>query len=161
MAHYISGFIAKFLGPVSLSRPSTGSILCPLAQGFFLIPIADETGAPDEAASSLPNFSRLSQSIEDWARAESVHFPICWIETEYFGGLGTQAAVVWANGNIALGPLPTRSSSTDDQCTTSNNAINCALRMLGVVRSGSSDEFDTLGLGQHRSNESWLASVSP
>jgi len=64
---------------------------------------------------------------------ESPRFAL--IKTEYFGGAGEQ----WACGFVGA------RRETNESAT-----INDALRMLGVVKAGSLDEFDAVGLGAHR-----------
>jgi hypothetical protein len=61
------------------------------------------------------------------------------IETDYFGGMGSQSAVVY-RGSEEIMPAE----------TDSGGPINKALRVLGVVRQQGRDEFDTVGLGQYR-----------
>jgi hypothetical protein len=58
------------------------------------------------------------------------------IETDYFGGVGTQAAVVYENKQVIM---PTK-----------QGGINTALAVLGVQRSTDKDEFDTIQLGKYR-----------
>jgi hypothetical protein len=41
-----------------------------------------------------------------------------------------------------------------------DGAINRAVRLVGVERGPVRDEFDALGLGRHRSNESWLSEAA-
>ena len=63
------------------------------------------------------------------------------IQTEYFGGAGGQWACAF----------------TGERCETGTAAtINAALRTLGVIRRGALDEFDTVGLGAHRSSPDYL-----
>lgn len=71
---------------------------------------------------------------------------LVYIEAEFFGGAGDQAAVVWNNEKIILGPL------------IEANAINNALRAIGVKLGNFKDEFEALGLGKHRHEEDWLNS---
>ena len=59
------------------------------------------------------------------------------IETNYFGGLGDQCAAVYHGDRVEMEPT--------------KGGINAALRMLGVERQPDLDEFDTIGLGRHRS----------
>lgn len=67
------------------------------------------------------------------------------IMTDYFGGAGSQ----WAAGYIG------------ERRTTENDAtINDALKMLGVVRTEGNDEFDTVGLGNHRRSPDYLDKYS-
>jgi hypothetical protein len=70
---------------------------------------------------------------------------VAYVETEYFGGDGVQAAAVWEGGAIAFGPRQADAGP-----------INEALRLLGVERTTAQDEFDTVGLGRHRRNEGWI-----
>ncbi len=59
------------------------------------------------------------------------------LETDYFGGTGTQGAAVYEfEKQVLLG-----------------DSINAALRLLGVTCRAGLDEFDTLELGKHRSFE--------
>jgi hypothetical protein len=41
-----------------------------------------------------------------------------------------------------------------------DGAINIALRKLGVLRGDGHDEFDAIGLGKHRDNESWIEEMT-
>jgi hypothetical protein len=59
------------------------------------------------------------------------------IQTDYFGGAGSQVAAVY-RGRATVMPA-------------TYGAINAALRHLGVVARPGQDEFDTVGLGRHRS----------
>ena len=62
------------------------------------------------------------------------------METDYFGGAGDQAAVVYKGAQTVM---PRYEGET--------GPINNALKLLGVRRSRSQDEFDTVGLGRFRS----------
>ncbi len=69
---------------------------------------------------------------------------LAYLEADFFGGSGDQyskAYVAGVAGFVAFGPT--------------YNAINNALKLIGVVRTEGHDEFDTLGLGKHRDND-WL-----
>lgn len=60
--------------------------------------------------------------------------PIAYVETEYFGGAGTQVATVFEQGLRVI------------ECS----SVNEALAAIGVRRTASHDEWDTVGLGNHR-----------
>lgn len=62
------------------------------------------------------------------------------VHTDYSAGVGGQ----W--GAVCLAGAAIRSVST----------VNAALRMLGIVAVAGSDEFDTVGLGRHRSTPEYL-----
>jgi hypothetical protein len=58
------------------------------------------------------------------------------IETNYSGGTGTQVAVVYHHQQVIM--------------PTTQGGINAALVVLGVQRSTTIDEFDTIRLGKYR-----------
>ncbi|MFE1592053.1 hypothetical protein [Nocardia sp. NPDC058705] len=68
------------------------------------------------------------------------HPSFALVYTDYFAGVGDQ----WAATCVAGGAI--RSVST----------INAALRMIGVTATAGLDEFDTIGLGRHRSTPEYL-----
>lgn len=63
------------------------------------------------------------------------------IETEYFGGIGEQWALVYRGTCLA---------------NTSITQISPALQFLGVKHQNGMDEFDTVGLGNYRSMPEYL-----
>ena len=93
-------------------------------------------------------------------KAFSVKAPLAYVETEYFGGAGFQGAVVWANGQMIFGPALTGDGEDFQTDDLPDGAINIALRKLGVLRGNSHDEFDAIGLGKHRDNESWIEEMT-
>jgi hypothetical protein len=68
--------------------------------------------------------------------------PFAIIETDYFGGAGDQAAVVYAAESLLMSPT-----------VAARGPINNALRLLGVSATQGRDEFDTVELGKYRSFE--------
>ncbi|NHV30201.1 hypothetical protein [Burkholderia sp. D-99] len=74
----------------------------------------------------------------------SAQSALAYIEAEFFGGSGGQAHARFADGR-ASGPL-----------VVSDHAINEALRHLGVARGEAIDEFEAIGLDQHRDTDRWL-----
>jgi hypothetical protein len=73
----------------------------------------------------------------------SITGPVAYIEAEFFGGSGGQSAAVWSRGSETMPPIHSR------------DAINQALRFLGVQIGNAQDEFDALGLGRHRDTRHW------
>ena len=65
--------------------------------------------------------------------------PFAIVETDYHGGQGAQAAAVYQGEIELMSPANARSG-----------VVNKALRLIGVVRTVSLDEFDVLGLGSYR-----------
>jgi hypothetical protein len=77
---------------------------------------------------------------------------IAHITTDYYGGVGAQTAVVWNKGQLVY--KGNTAYQEDTHCT--DRPINEALRYLGIIADPHLDEFDTVGLGQYRSNEDFL-----
>lgn len=89
------------------------------------------------------SFHSASENIE-WACEVTFHFArevglkiYGIIQTDYFAGLGEQCASLYEDGKVIIAER-----SIDD--------ILCA---LGVIKTDSKDEFDTLNLGDYRHSE--------
>lgn len=67
------------------------------------------------------------------------------VETDYFGGCGTQSATLVIDGKIT-------------EVASKDSPINEALRKIGVVCKNNLDEFDTIGLGYYRTENDILES---
>lgn len=75
---------------------------------------------------------------------------LAYLETEFFGGIGTQGAAVWAGGVLVLGPLALEFGQQTRR-PASMWPINAALKRIGVVPAAQRDAFETFGLGAYRS----------
>lgn len=69
---------------------------------------------------------------------------IAKISTDYFGGSGYQTAKLFINNQNII--------SMSDEFQYGINPINSVLKKMGIERSNYDDEFDTIGLGNYRSN---------
>lgn len=94
---------------------------------------ADEPSTPDTVTNYLLQFY-------------SFHTKLAYIETDYFGGIGTQSGFLCENRNISIPPCR------------GEGAINILLRELGVWRERNTDEFDSLNLGIYRRMDKWIKS---
>ncbi len=74
---------------------------------------------------------------------------LAYVETDYFGGQGTQSGGAWIDGR-------NRASAT----ARGHGSINSALQALGVQRSGADDEFDSIGLGRRRHTSDYAPVVA-
>jgi hypothetical protein len=87
------------------------------------------------------------------ARAVASGARVIYVEAEFFGGTGNQAAIGWQGGILGFGPRRTQMPMEDragyavvaDQA---DMAINAALRWLGITRTQTRDEFDVVGIGR-------------
>jgi hypothetical protein len=146
MSHFVTGFIIKtdFVHQVSSKYSSLRAVS--LEQGFSLFPLTDKL-IETRSSNSIDNreLNNLSNDLIDLLAKLSFVCPLLYFETEYFGGEGNQSAVVFENGKIIFGPTQA-----------AIGPINEGLRLLGVITDSTSDEFDTIRLGEHRSTEDWL-----
>lgn len=125
-------------GQLRLVRLSGGVDLIPLGRDAlkaYALPFLPLT---DEGQQGLP-----SMLVELCARL-STQGHVAYVEAEFFGGAGRQAHALFSAGKAA------------GQVVVSATAINEALRHLGVDKGQAADEFDAIGLGQHRNTDSWL-----
>lgn len=148
MTHAIQGLIlpTAVVKTVSVEHAVPISLNC----GLAFIPMADTlfdhlAALFPKAVGSLPTeFWKLSPSGLAWLEDLSAGGRVAYIETDYFGGVGTQSAAVWEARRTIL---PPRRGDI--------GPINDALRLLGVTRTQTQDEFAVAGLGRHRRNEDW------
>ena len=158
MGHCISGFVA-LREPADRLAAAISSRAVPLACGYAFAPLPE---LPRDAVVEWEYHLHLwwlTQSATQAAKLASADHFVGYVETEYFGGIGGQGAVVWLNGLVVYGPAVSGIDLRPGVTTVTEKAIPNALRMMGVVATSGLDEFDTVGLGRHRSNESWLAAI--
>jgi hypothetical protein len=119
-----------------------------LPANLAMLPLRDK----DLGSFLAPPFSRdpeaeyylSGQFLEELAAASHGSI-LMYFETEYFGGVGAQAAAVFRDGELVFGP------------ESGKRPINHALKLLGVqVTPPAHDEFEALGLHRRRSTEEWL-----
>jgi hypothetical protein len=121
-----------------------------LAQGVAMIPLTEELRVELEGINSRPGnppfsgLEYLSHAVAGWIADASADTTLAWVEATYVGGWGGQRLIVWQNREIVIGP------------ESHPNAINCALKVLGVRAAEDLDEFDTLRLGRCRHTKKWL-----
>jgi hypothetical protein len=156
MAYVLRGAIAR----AGVLRPAAPGFVAELGAGLGLLPITDEfyddvrqDGAP--ADPRLVDGHLLPPGFGDTLAEWSKTGPVAYVEAEYFGGTGSQFAVVWADGDLVLGPL--RKLNGEPAPNPGMSPISQALRRLGVSAAGHYDEFDAAGLGRHRRISGWHA----
>ncbi|MFE7526993.1 hypothetical protein ACFU7Y_14840 [Kitasatospora sp. NPDC057542] len=131
----------------------------PLAQGLALIPVTSAVRAALQGDGSVrkpgggAGFGWHSDGFELRLAAWSKAGPIACVEAEYFGGSGTQRAAVWTDGRVVLGPL---TIGEFEPAPAEGTPISRALRQVGArTEEGRADEFESVGLGRHRSTGGW------
>ena len=138
MTHVISGFIAKENELERYAKKFSRAKIATLRQGYgFLVWSYDLSSEVHEKYKVFNTDQKVGIEISKLT-------PVAYVETDYFGGFGEQNATVWREGKKKtykrkmFGPI--------DQ----------ALADIGVQSSPTEDEFDALGLGNHRTNDDWL-----
>lgn len=97
-----------------------------------------------EQTKNLGDFVLMTTGVENHMLKMFVKGILSYIEADYFGGYGTQSSIVWKDG--------TRSELFQNK----KNAINSALKLIGVSNSGFIDEFQSLQLGRHLTIDDWM-----
>jgi hypothetical protein len=155
--HWVQAIVAPIHELQVAHRRFSALVVCPLSQGFALVPVTQEVEAqlaasPIAASDQRPALQEeLALGIAALAAELSLVSPVVYAATYLHGGTGGQDAVVWKDGQLAL-------HLSDDENNMSqwpDSPISRALRYIGVKTAEGEDEFDALGLGRYRSNEDW------
>jgi hypothetical protein len=135
---------------VELSKSHKFAKVVPLEKGLlYIIPLIDDfldeiTGL--QTSNYVRGFYYLHEILYNYLKEIStMKGMIAYVEADYFGGKGQQGAVVWDGGECILfkelGKM---------------RAINEALRLFGIIKIGSRDEFETVGLSKRRHTDDWI-----
>ncbi|MGN9813246.1 hypothetical protein ACTMSW_28310 [Micromonospora sp. BQ11] len=163
MSYQLSAVIAD----IDLLREETTeldhAVLGGLRQDFALLPVTpllveELTGSPPDFTVEDPGPAHpftlvlspaLTEVLVRWSRRG----PVAYVEAEFSGGAGHQAAAVWLGGTLSWGPRfdAAFDGPRDDW------PINAALVELGVEPGRWIDPFAEVGLHVERSTEGWLA----
>ena len=163
MSYQLSAIIADADLLREETRELDHAVLGELRQDFALLPVTPQlvqelTGAAPDSAIGEPGPAQpfalalspaLIEALTRWSRRG----PVAYVEAEFAGGAGRQAAAVWLAGTLAWGP---RFDSTFDG-PRPQWPINAALVELGAEPGSWIDPFAELGLHVERSTEGWLA----
>jgi len=171
--------VRMFVGPKAALRRYKD--LVPTLKAFALVPAAGLDALPISQAEhgqlqarygtgewlELPNMHddatplMLTSTDITFAVRASQGTALAYLQTDFEGGAGSQIAIVWLDGALALRPVAMH--------TTEGRAkklwpINAALRLMGVVAAYTNpddDEFTAFGLTRYRSNDEVLARAIP
>lgn len=162
MSHSVSVIMAREELLAGVIGRLPGATLHPAAQQVALIPVdsalLERLGPLTQVHAE--SFRLLTSALEALLAQWSRNGPVAYLETNYFGGLGSQASALWRRGSLELGPLIHDTTPGHKMVRTAvrDLPINTVIRALGVTSSGSMDEFDTVGFGGVRSNQDWSRS---
>jgi hypothetical protein len=148
MSHDVKGIIANAGLCEAFARKHLLRPPVPLPDGLAMIPLRDldlDTFLGHPLTGRRTGFVYLFDQLTAALMDISAQGTVMYFETAYFGGIGTQAAFVLNEGNIVL--------ARADRI----GPLNEGLAHLGVkVRPPAKDEFDTVGIGRHRTTAEWL-----
>ncbi|MEV0719659.1 hypothetical protein [Asanoa sp. NPDC050611] len=132
-------------------RGQSAAAVVLLPHELAMVPMTD---ALFDALGGSPvlGFEKLPAGFAEVLASCSATGPVGYVEADFFGGLGTQRAVLWAAGALAAGPL---SLEEEEPFGPDGSPISQILRRLGVPRQARQDEFDAVGLGRHRWTDEW------
>ncbi|MER7209389.1 hypothetical protein ABT340_20195 [Streptosporangium sp. NPDC000239] len=97
-------------------------------------------------------FTLMSPGFTERLRGWSRGGRIAYVEADFWGGNGSQAAALWENGRQSWGP---GYASIRVGPPHEGWPINAVLARLGVIGAGALDLFDTVGFGRERDMEGW------
>lgn len=117
-----------------------------LANNLHIVELDDEDV---EQPLYLEHFYGLTNDLAVAAATASHVGDIAYIEAEFSGGQGSQACIVWREGDVVLGPLHA-DHEYPPVPPLRDWPINRALRYFGVNAADGKDEFDTVGLARFR-----------
>lgn len=149
MAHNINGIITSFKYEGELPNVI-------LVGKYHLIPLKKRYGS-NYSDQIIAPFEELTKENRKILKELSFQGKCAYIETEYFGGSGTQMSAIWENGEKIEGPFISydgiKNPKIPENVQVIENSINQALKTIGIYRHEGKDEFDSVGLGKYRSNE--------
>jgi hypothetical protein len=143
MGYLLRAFIGHTTDLQGLATHCPQAVLVEVGQDLALIPMTEafyEELTANRLSPEITPFFFLTRAIEERVLALLGPVRFGYLEAEYFGGRGSQFAVLWQGGQHNVEP----------------STINTVLQKLGVVSTAGRDEFDTLGLGRPRETEEWV-----
>jgi hypothetical protein len=111
--------------------------------------LIDARIAPDETPVTTGNeFKLLTDGLRALLKTLSRDGQLAYIETDYFGGVGGQGALVCRAGEEIMSPTWQKSG-----------AIDKALKLIGLPRGILADRFAAAGFAQIRNNDDLLTLI--
>jgi hypothetical protein len=165
MGHQITALIGTRQGLGRLIEQFAPPAPTELSHGLIILPLGELRLdlLTEQWSAAVPGFAYLNHSLELGVLAGIGEANVVYIETNYFGGMGSQSAaffsrgqVVWRQSEPVRPHLESRLTSfgralAKFRIGNSKPPINRGLAELGVLASPDQDEFDVVGLGRFRS----------
>src|SRR3712207_3106808 len=105
MGHTIQAFIADADTLRDATRGLGAARVIPIGQGLALLPNTDELSEEVRTNDvrgepAFEEFYKLSPRLAELGASWSARGAVAYVETDYFGGEGEQAAVLWEGGEL-------------------------------------------------------------
>jgi hypothetical protein len=153
MGHHITAVIGTAPLIERVAAAAAAPPITSLSFGLVIAPLGeDQIDAITELkpGSYAHGFAYLSEALQTFLSSVTLDGALTYVETNYFGGAGSQAAAVFSGGEMVF----RGATSIGRESIRRDDPINVALRKVGIEATDGRDEFDTLGLGRFRSMES-------
>ncbi|MEW2354449.1 hypothetical protein [Spirillospora sp. NPDC029432] len=153
MSYVLHAVVGDFDRLRSLSAGLPRAVVAPLRQRFGLLPVTGEIfdglgGGRRQVEEPFVFMSPgLAELLADWSRGG----PVAYVEADFFGGSGDQAAALWEDGRRTWGPVNAWITAGPAE----KWPTNAVLARLGAIPAGEFDLFDTVGFGRERDMEGW------
>ncbi len=148
MAHNLSCIITSFKYKGELPNVV-------LVGNYHIIPLKSRYSKSYQDETIEP-YEEFTLEIKNLIKELSFLGKCAYIETDYFGGVGTQMAEIWENGNRVGLPLISYNGVEKKELKDViiiKDAINETLKNIDIKKQEGKDEFDSVRLGEYRSNE--------
>lgn len=147
MGYYLNAFLgdAGALRAVEMAFVQARMVI--IGAELSMVPMTQELFDEMNGTASrshILKLERLTEEVERRVLSVIGSQKIAYVESEFFGGNGGHAGVVWESGHR------TREEALD------GGSMNRILNFLGVARMDGRDEFLVAGLGKHRRTSEWL-----
>lgn len=147
MGHFLKAFIGQKDSLTPIQEKYNSSKLVDLNNQISMISMTDELFDEMnklETSPEISSFEFLTENIEKKTLELIGIKELAYVESEFFGGQGGHIGLIWKNGQ--------RDFVGDFKRSTMNEI----LKKLGVIKTGTKDEFETIGLDKHRQTEDWV-----
>ena len=125
-----------------------------LSQGLSMLFLTDDLFDDVTESVNVDNeieivgFNYFTSAIAFVLAEHTQNGKLAYFETEYFGGSGTQTAILYEKGKPKFPAIFT--DDTKGKCPAEKRAINMILKEFNVLKLNEKDEFDSIGLGNFR-----------
>ena len=167
MGHQITALIGTRQGLGRLIEQFAPPAPTELSYGLIIVPLGELRLdlLTEQWSTAVPGFAYLNPGLELGVLAGIGEASVLYVETNYFGGTGSQSAAFFSHGQVLWRQSESVRPRLESRVTlldralgkfgigTSKSPINRGLAELGVPASPGQDEFDDVGLGRFRSLE--------